>query len=135
MVGGFLKAFKSKAWRIMLIQNSDLYFSEIEMLTPSDLAKVAAKEEATKKSASKQRKKSKKKAASEKPSFECPLESSLLPEGVSIEEGPKAENIVLVPDDQSLIVSVDASILAPESGMDYDILIFLLFFFFIYICT
>ena len=121
MVGGFLKVFKSEARRIMLIQNSDLYFSEIEMLTPSDLAKVAAKEEATKKSASKQRKKSKKKPASEKPPSECPLEPSLLPEGVSIEAGPEAENVVLVPDDQSLIVSADANVLAPGSRMDFDV--------------
>ena len=71
MVGGFLKAFKSETRRIMLTQNSNLNFSEIKRLTPSDLAKVVAEEEATKKSASKQRKgqKSKKK---------LPLRSHLL---------------------------------------------------------
>ena len=54
MVGGFLKAFKSETRRIMLTHNPDLDFSEIDRLAPSDLAKVAAEEEAAKKSASKQ---------------------------------------------------------------------------------
>ena len=53
MVGGFLKAFKSKAKRIMQIQKFDLNFSELEKVIPSDLAKVASEEEAAKKSASK----------------------------------------------------------------------------------
>ena len=121
MVGGFLKAFKSEARRILLTQKPDLDFSELERVTPSDLAKVAAEEETAKKSASKQRKKSKKKATSEKPPFECSLEPSFLPERASTEVGPEIENIVLVPDEQSLIVSADASVLAPESGMDFDI--------------
>ena len=54
MVGGFLKAFKSEALRILLAQNSDLNFSEIKRLTPSELAKVTTEEEAAKKSTSKQ---------------------------------------------------------------------------------
>ena len=53
MVGGFLKAFKSKAKRLLLCQNYGLDFSKIEKLSPSDLAKVAAEEEVAKKSASK----------------------------------------------------------------------------------
>ena len=53
IVGGFLKAFKSETWKILLTHKSDLDFSELEKVMPSDLAKVAAKEEAAKKSASK----------------------------------------------------------------------------------
>ena len=93
----------------------------MEKVTPSDLAKVASEEEAAKKSTSKQQKKLKKKAASEKSPSECPLDPSLLPEGISTEVGPKAENIILVHDDQSLLVSPDANVLAPESGMDSDV--------------
>ena len=83
MVGGFLKAFKSEAKRILQVQKYDLDFAELEKVTPSDLAKVASEGKAAKKFASKQRKKSKRKAASEKPHSECPLEPSLLPEGLS----------------------------------------------------
>ena len=54
MVGGFLKDFKSKTPRILLTQKSDLDFSELERVSPTDLAKVATEEEATKKSTSKQ---------------------------------------------------------------------------------
>ena len=129
MVGGFLKAFKSKTQRIILTQNSDLYFSEIEKLTPSDLEKVVAEEEAAKKSAFKQQKKSKKKATSEKPPSENPLESNLFFEGVSTEVGPKADDITLVPDDQS----VDSNLIAPESGIDIDVYIFFSLLFFIYV--
>ena len=53
MVRGFLKAFKSEARRILLTQESDLDFSELERVTPSDLAKVSTEEEIAKKSASK----------------------------------------------------------------------------------
>ena len=121
MVGGFLKAFKSEAKRLLLCQNSGLDFFEIEKLSPRDLAKVAVEEEAAKKSASKQRKKSKKKSASEKPPSKYPLEPSLLPEGVSTEVEPKAGDLSLVPDDQSLIASGDANVLAPESEMEFDV--------------
>ena len=96
MVGGFLKAFKSKTRRILQIQKSDLDFSELEKKTPTDLAKVAKEEEAAKKSASKQRKKLKKKNASEKPPSEYPLKSSLLPEGSSAEAGADADDCTLV---------------------------------------
>ena len=89
----------------------------MERVTPSDLAKVAAEEEAAKKSASKQWKKYKKKAASEKPPSEYPLEPNLLSKGVSTEKGPEADDISLVPDDHS----ADASLVAPESGIDIDI--------------
>ena len=82
---------------------------------PCDLAKVASEEKTAKKSASKQRKKSKKKAAFENPPSECSLEPSFLPERASTEVGPEIENIVLVPDEQSLIVSTDASVL------DFDV--------------
>ena len=92
-------------------------FSEIERLTPSDLAKVIAEEEATKKSASKQRKKSKKKAASEKPPSECPLETSQLPEGLTIKVRPEAEDSTLVSNDQL----VDADLVAPKSGIDIGV--------------
>ena len=54
MVGGFFKAFKSEAKRLLLCQNSGLDFSEIVKLTPSDLAKVVTEEEAAMKSACKQ---------------------------------------------------------------------------------
>ena len=53
MVRGFLRAFKSKTKRILQIQKSDLNFSELEKMTPTDLAKVAKEEEDAKKSASK----------------------------------------------------------------------------------
>ena len=53
MVGGFLKAFKSEAKRILQTQKSYLDFAELEKVTPSDLAKVASEEEAAKKSTSK----------------------------------------------------------------------------------
>ena len=84
MVSGFLKAFKFETQRILLTQKSCLDFSEIKRVTSSDLAKVAAEEEVAKKSASKQRKgqKVKKKVVSEKPSFECPEDTSLLLERV-----------------------------------------------------
>ena len=117
MVRSFLKAFKSKANRLLLGQNSSLDFSEMEKLSPSDLAKVAAEEEAAKKSASKQWKKSKKKAASEKSPSESSLEPNLLPEEVSTGVRPKAADITLVPDDQS----VDANLVAPESGIDINV--------------
>ena len=96
MVRGFLKAFKSKAKRILQAQKSDFDFAELEKVMPSDLAKVASKEEAAKKSTSKQRKKLKKKAASEKSPSECPLEPSLLLEGLSTEAGPEAIDGALV---------------------------------------
>ena len=51
MVGGFLKTFKFETQRILLTQKYDLDFYELERVTPSDLAKVAAEEEAAKKSA------------------------------------------------------------------------------------
>ena len=76
MVGGFLKAFRSEAWRILLTQKFDLDFLELKRVTPSDLAKVVTEEEAAKKFISKQRKKSKKKVAFQKPPSECPLEPS-----------------------------------------------------------
>ena len=117
MVGGFLKTFKSETRRIILTQNSDLNFSKIEKLTPSDLAKVAAEEESTKKSASKQRKKCKKKAASEKLSSESLLELNLLLEGVSTRTGPEADDITLVSDDPSAV----SNLVASESGIDIDI--------------
>ena len=117
MVGGFLKAFKFETRRIILTQNSDLNFSEIEKLTPSDLSKVATEEEAAKKSASKQWKKFKKKAASEKPPSECPLEPNSLSEGVSTEAGSEDDDIILVPDGPS----TDANLVAPESGIDIDV--------------
>ena len=53
MFGGFLRAFKSEAKRILQFQKSNLNFSELEKVTPSDLAKVASEEEAAKKSTSK----------------------------------------------------------------------------------
>ena len=84
---------------------------------PSNLAKVAAKEEAAKKFTSKQRKKSKKKATSEKPPSDCPLDLSLSSKEVPIEAEPEAKGIVIVPDDQS----ADARIVAPESGVDIDV--------------
>ena len=83
----------------MLTHNPDLDFSEIDRLAPNNLAKVAAEEEATKKSSSKQWKKSKKKATSEKPPSECPLEASLLPDGLSIEARPEADDCTLVSND------------------------------------
>ena len=123
MVEGFLKAFKSETQRILLTQKSNLDFSELERVSPSDLVKVAAEEEAAKKFTSKQRKgkKVKRKAVSKKPSFKCHEDMSLFPKRVSIKADPSAENVVLVPDDQSLTMSVDASLVAPKSGMDVDV--------------
>ena len=72
MVKGFLKAFESETQRILLIQKSDLDFFELEKVTPSDLAKIAAEEDDAKKSASKQwkgQKVIKRKTTSKKPSF------------------------------------------------------------------
>ena len=109
--------FKSKTRRIMLTQNSDLDFFEIDRLAPSDLAKVGAEEKAAKKSASKQRKKSKKKAASEKPPSECPLELSQLSEGLSTEAGPEAEDSTLVSNDQL----ADVDLVAPDFGIGIDV--------------
>ena len=85
--------------------------------------KVVTEEEATKKFASKQwkGKKVKKKATSEKPSSECPLNPSLLQEKVPNEVDPLAENVVLVSDDQLLTISTDASLVAPEFGMDVGV--------------
>ena len=105
MVGGFFKAFKSETQRILLTQKSNLDFSELEKVSPSDLAKEAVEEEADKKSASKERKgqKVKKKAISEKPSSQCPGDTGLLQEIVSIEVEPSADNVILVPEDQSLM--------------------------------
>ena len=84
------------------------------------MAKVATEEEAAKKSASKQRKgqKSKKKSSFEKPPSECPLDLSLLPEEVPIEVKPVVDGIILVLDDQSLITSADAILVALESRID-----------------
>ena len=42
MVCGFLKAFKFETQRILLTHNSNLDFFELERVTASDLAKVAA---------------------------------------------------------------------------------------------
>ena len=123
MVEGFLKAFKSETRRILLTQKSDLDFSKLEKVTPNNLAKVAAEEEAAKKSASKQRKgqKVKKKAASEKPSAECPKGSSLLPKRVSVEMDLLAENVALVSDDHSLTITADVSRVTLKSGIDVDV--------------
>ena len=123
MVEGFLKAFKSETRRILLTQKSDLDFSKLEKVTPNNLAKVAAEEEAAKKSASKQRKgqKVKKKAASEKPSAECPEGSSLLPKRVSVEMDLLAENVALVSDDHSLTITADVSRVTLKSGIDVDV--------------
>ena len=84
--------------------------------------KVVAEEEAAKKFASKLWKgqKVKKKAVSEKSSFECPGDTCLLQERVSIEVEPSANNVILVPEDQSLVVSADTSLTAPEFRMDVD---------------
>ena len=112
MVGSFFKAFKSEAKRILQSQRSDLDFSELEKVTPTDLAKVTKEEEATKRSASKQRKKSKKKTASEKPPSECLLEQSLLPKGSSAEAGADADECTPVLSDQL----IDADPVASESG-------------------
>ena len=98
----------------MLTQNYDLNFSEIEKLTPSDLVKVAAEKEAAKKYASKQWKKPKKKVTSEKPPSECPLEPSLLLEGLSTEAGAEADDCTLVSNDQ--LTDIDP--VAPESGIE-----------------
>ena len=114
MVGGLLRAFKSEAKRILQIQKSDLDFSELEKVTPTDLAMVAKEDEAAKKSASKQWKKLKKKTASEKPPSECPLEPSLLPEGSSVEAGADTDDCTLVFSDQL----IDADPIASESGTD-----------------
>ena len=92
-------------------------FSELEKVTPHDLAKVASEEKAAKKSASKQQKKSKRKVASEKPPSEYPLEPSLLPEGLSTEAGPEADDSTLILNDQL----VDADFVAPDSGIDIDV--------------
>ena len=59
-----------------------------------------------------------KKAAFEKLPSECPLNLSLTPERVSIEMEPKAEDVFLIPDDQPLTMSVDASSIALKSRMD-----------------
>ena len=114
MVGGFLRAFKSEAKRILQIQKSDLNFSELEKMTPTDLAKVAKEEEDAKKFTAKQPKKLKKNNASEKHPSKCPIESSLLPEGSPIEARVKAEDSTLALDDQL----VAADLVAPESGTD-----------------
>ena len=74
MVMGFLKVYKSESQRVLLAQHSDLNFSKLEKLTPSDLAWLSSEEEAVKKSTAKQRhdlkvagKKAAKKSTSEKP--------------------------------------------------------------------
>ena len=41
-------------------------------------------------------------------------------EGVSIEVDPTTENVTLVLEDQSVTVSADTSLVAPESEMDVD---------------
>ena len=102
---------------MLLTQRSDLDLSELESVMPSDLVKVADAEEVAKKSTSKHRKKSKKKAASEKPPSECPLELSQLPEGLSTEAGPKAEDSTLGLNDQL----VDADVVAPDFGIGIDV--------------
>ena len=43
------------------------------------------------------------------------MNTSLLPERVSIEADPSAENVTLVPEDQLVTVSMDTSLVAPES--------------------
>ena len=55
-------------------------FSELEKMTPTDLAKVAKEEEDAKKFASEQRKKLKGKKTNEKPPSESSIVPSLLPE-------------------------------------------------------
>ena len=87
-------------------------FSELERVTPTDLAKVIKEEEAAKKSTSKQRKKLKKRTASEKPLSECPLEPSLLPEGSSAEAGADAGECTPILSDQL----TGADLVAPEFG-------------------
>ena len=86
------------------------------------MTKVATEKKAAIKSTSKLRKgqKVKKKAVSEKSSFECPRDTCLLQERVSIEVEPFANNVILVPEDQSLVVSADTSLTAPEFRMDVD---------------
>ena len=43
------------------------------------------------------------------------MDTSLFPEGVSIEVDPTTENVTLVLEDQSVTVSADTSLVAPES--------------------
>ena len=80
-------------------------------MTPTDLAKVAKEEEDARKSASKQWKKSKEKNAPEKPPSECPIEPSLLPQGLSAEVRAEAEDSTFALDDQL----IGADIITPES--------------------
>ena len=117
---GFLRAFKSETKRILQIQKSDLDFLELEKMTPTDLAKVAKEKEDAKKSASKQRKNLKKKNAPEKPPSQSTLVPSLLPEGSSIEATTEAGDNTIILDDP--VISAD--VLAPESGIDLQILDF-----------
>ena len=48
------------------------------------------------------------------------MNTSLLPDGVSIEADLLAENVTLVEEDQSVTVSTDTSLVAPEFEMDVD---------------
>ena len=90
IVRRFLKAFKFETRRILLTLKSDLDFFELERVMPSDLEKVVTEDKAAKKSSSKLRKgqKVKKKVISEKPSSECLMDTSILPDGVSIKADP-----------------------------------------------
>ena len=114
MVGGFLRAFKSETKRILQSQRSDLDFSELEKMTPTDLAKVVKEEEDAKKSASEQYKKLKKKKTNEKPPSESHIVPSLLSEGSSAEAIAEAEDNTVVLD----IPVAGADVIGPESGTD-----------------
>lgn len=116
MVGGFLKAFKSEVRRILHAQNPELDLSEIEKVSPSDLAKVAAEEEAAKKSASRQRKEqrvAKKKTTAKEPSSEPSTDPNLPREEISVGTEPS-----VVVENQPVNVSLGVGSVPPESEIN-----------------